>query len=109
MSKGEESVRTQHSAMTPPEAIRLALEFFEQELHSVNAWDYNADRRQEIAVGLRAALSETGAIVLLKEVRPYLDMIAPSISKTRPLVMVQTKCDAEALAKRIDTLLGESK
>jgi hypothetical protein len=51
--------------------------------------------------------SETRALDLLKEARPYLDLIAPSVCKERPLVMVQTQCDVEALAKRIDGLIGE--
>jgi hypothetical protein len=51
--------------------------------------------------------SATRALDLLKEARPYLDLIAPSVSKERPLVMVTTKCDAEALVKRIDDLIGE--
>lgn len=52
-----------------------------------------------------ASTSPEQAIELLRMVRPYLDMIAPSVAAKRPLVMVQTKCDAEALAKRIDEAL----
>lgn len=64
-------------------------------------------RAVEAALKDHASASEKQATELLREARPYLDLIAPSVSKERPLVMVTTKCDAEALAKRIDDFFGE--
>lgn len=89
----------------PDEQVAMLRKLFAEQAEKGHTVFHQAHAEELLAladevIASRSESEKPVAIALLIEARKYLDIIGDP-------AMVITKCDAEALAKRIDTFTGE--